>query len=321
MTLSAPNPRLRPRVLLVLCGPTAVGKTALAIRVAEQAGHAEILSADSRQVYRGMDIGTAKPTPEEERAVPHHLLDLRDPDQAYSAGDFAADARACLDGLWEKGILPIMAGGTGLYVQAALDGLTEPPASLTLARRGELLARLAREGVAPLYEELGRLDPVAQARLAPGDARRILRALEVAAAAPDGHPRAEGIGRPLDCLAVMICLEMEREALYRRIDERVERMIAGGLLDEARELRARGWDRDCPGCGSLGYREAFDVLDGHCSVGDAVGTIARRTRQYAKRQWTWFRHDRRFRWLDLGALGPEGATDRILAQLAAEGAR
>jgi tRNA dimethylallyltransferase len=312
---------LRQPILLVVCGPTAVGKTELAIRVARQTGRAEIISADSRQVYRGMEIGTAKPTAEEQRAVPHHLFDLRDPDQTYSAGDFAADARACLDGLRGRGILPIMVGGSGLYVQAALDGLDEPAASGTLARREELLARLAHEGVASLYEELGRVDPVAQARLAPGDTRRILRALELAAAVRAGHAPDERVRRPLACTLVMVCLEMDREALYRRIDGRVERMLAHGLLDEARDLRAKGYDRDCPGCGSLGYREAFGVLDGCCSIGEAVESISRRTRQYAKRQWTWFRHDRRFRWLDLGALGLEGAADRILAQLAAEGAR
>ncbi len=301
-------------ILFIICGPTAVGKTEVSLRLAGLLGAAEILSADSRQVYQGMDIGTAKPTRAEQARIPHHLLDRVTPDRVYSAGDFAAEARACCRQLWERGRMPIMVGGSGLYLQAALDGLSHPAAAASATPRDQLQARLEQQGLAALYDELGRLDPVAQARLQPGDTQRILRALERVGAGPGG---TEAAG-PLACTPVMVGLDMARDDLYARIDRRADQMLAQGLLDEVRQLLAAGYDAACPGSGSLGYREAMAALAGECTVAAALQAMAQRSRQYAKRQLTWFRHDRRVRWLDIGLLGVNRAVDRIAAQVAAE---
>jgi tRNA dimethylallyltransferase len=302
-------------VLVIVCGPTAVGKTDVSLRLAGLLGAAEIVSADSRQVYLGMDIGTAKPTQAEQALVPHHLLDRVTPDRVYSAGDFAAEARACCRQLWERGCLPILVGGSGLYLQAALDGLSHPAAAASATSRAQLQARLECQGLAALYDELGRVDPVTQARLEPGDTQRILRALERVCSRPGDAGAAAG---PLVCTPVIVGLEMARDDLYARIDRRVNQMLANGLLDEVRRLLAAGYDAASPGSGSLGYREAMAALAGECTVASALQTMAQRSRQYAKRQLTWFRHDRRVRWLDIGLLGASRVADRIAAQVAAE---
>jgi tRNA dimethylallyltransferase len=307
------------RIIAVIAGPTAVGKTEMGIRIAEQWPGAEIVSVDSRQIFRYMDIGTAKPTSDDQKRAVHHLIDIKDPDQPYSAGQYSRDARLTIEALWAKGALPILVGGSGLYLQALLDGLFLADGDTTI-NRGQLRERLAQEGLVSLYGELGDKDPVAQSRLAPGDTQRILRALELAGQdrGTTVRGRREGEAGAFPCLPLMFFLDLDREKLYQRIDQRVDMMLAEGLVAEVESLLERGYDRNCRTMGTLGYREILDFLDQRISLGTARELIKRRSRQYAKRQWTWFRRDRRLRWLAIDQWGIRGIEERILAELRAE---
>lgn len=289
------NPRPR---CIGLAGPTASGKTAAALAIAAR-WPVEVISVDSALVYRGMDIGTAKPTAAELAAVPHHLIDIRDPAQAYSAADFARDATRLIGEIAARGRTALLVGGTMLYFKALLDGLDELPAADS-AVRAALDARARAEGWPALHAELQRVDPVTAARLFPNDAQRIQRALEVFQVS--GRPLAsfhsgrerDGDG-PLD-EAHLISLEPnERAWLHARIAERFDAMLAAGLLDEVRALRARGdLHADLPSMRCVGYRQAWATLDAHPTPDAAAlaelrdrGVFA--TRQLAKRQLTWLR--------------------------------
>lgn len=305
--------------LIIITGPTAVGKTAVGIEIAKKVG-GEIISVDSRQVYRHMDIGTAKPTSEEQDAVRHHLIDIREPDKPYSAGQFGQDARRIIRELVDNNTAAILVGGSGLYLEAVVDGFFADDIEHSQLRV-LLKERLAQEGLAPLYEELGHLDPLAHSRLASGDAQRILRALELAHDGGGGllerwqHTALD----PLACMPLVFCLSMDRDRLYQRIDQRVDRMVEQGLVEEVRQLVAMGYGRNTPAMGTMGYQEIMAYLAGEYSLESAVDLVKRRSRQYAKRQVTWFRRDRRLRWLNLGIWGAEGVFERILAQFVARG--
>lgn len=285
-------------MLPIICGPTAVGKTALALRLAEQFG-CEIVSADSRQVYRLMDIGTAKPSAAELARVPHHLIDVVWPDQPFSAAHFAELATQAIQAIVERGRRPLLVGGTGLYVRALTEGLLDAPGADPTLRAG-LRARALREGSPALHRQLAEVDPVSAARLHPNDLVRIERALEV-------HART---GRPLSALqqehgfaqrryrTLKIGLDLERSHLYTRIDARAEAMFGAGLLDETRRLLAAGYDPASRVLQTIGYRQALGVLDGSLSPTLAVQELQRMTRRYAKQQLTWFRRDKSFIWLD-----------------------
>ncbi|MCC7262252.1 MAG: tRNA (adenosine(37)-N6)-dimethylallyltransferase MiaA [Candidatus Latescibacteria bacterium] len=298
------------RKLIIIAGPTAVGKTSLAITVASEVG-GQIISADSRQIYRYMEVATAKPNAAERAAVEHHGLDLRDPDEPYSAGEFSRYARDRVREMWRQDLIPVVVGGTGLYLQALLDGLwRETVSAQTL--RDDLKARLSTQGVEGLHHELGHLDAVAQSRIAATDTQRVLRALELA------HLGIRGAGHgwdPLPCVPVAFCLNRTREQLYRRIDQRVEAMVAQGLIAEVEQLLDKGYTRSTRAMQSLGYEDLLDHLDGVCSLDAALAKMRLRTRQYAKRQLTWFRKDRRFRWLDLDRWGSAGGVERVLAEI------
>ena len=301
--------------LILITGPTASGKTEIALEVARHLPKVEIVSADSRQIYRYMDIGTAKPTAEQQNQCPHHLLDVLAPEQNYSAGAYARAARRIIGQVWNRGGLPIAVGGTGLYWQSALDGCFED-ATEYAPIRAELQNRLHCEGLASLYEELGRWDPMAQARLQPGDAQRILRALEVALA---GKGTLSALWRerkeqPLVRQPQMISLTMARSRLYERIDQRVEQMVERGWVEEVRALREMGYDPSTSALGTLGYREMCSALAGHCPWREAVERIKQRTRHLAKRQMTWCRRDRRLRELDLDVWGKAGVVQRIVGE-------
>jgi tRNA dimethylallyltransferase len=279
----------------VLVGPTAVGKTAVALDLAE-ALNAEIVNADSMQVYRELDIGTAKPTPEERARVPHHLVDVADPDEAYDAARYAREGREVIAGLRQRGVRPLVAGGTGLYIKALLAGLFYQEDAVHQVRP-RLSRELAEQGLPTLYARLESLDPATARRLAPGDTYRILRALEVVEAT--GRPLSElhaahGFqDRPYDTLTVG--LDLPREELYRRIETRVDLMIAQGWLEEVRELLRR-YSPEIKSLQALGYRHLVAVAQGSLTLAEAVELTKTETRRYAKRQLTWFRADPAVHW-------------------------
>lgn len=286
---------LRPFVV-ALVGPTAAGKTAVGIELAERL-NGEIVSADARQVYRFMDIGTAKPSLDERRRVPHHLVDIIDPDNEYSAGHFADDARAAISDVASRGRLPIVVGGSGLYLRAALDGLFEgPKADPDLRSRYEHLFRT--KGETSLREELRAVDPESEADIEWGKPRRLIRALEVHALT--GVPLSEHHRKQRrEALyeVLWIGIAPSRAELYRRIDLRAVEMVRQGLVDEVRGLSARGYSRTLNALNTVGYREVFDLIDGAIDERSMLRQIQTHTRQYAKRQMTWFRADGRIRWL------------------------
>jgi tRNA dimethylallyltransferase len=285
-----------PPPVAALVGPTGSGKTELALAIAGQLS-IEILVADSRQVYRGMSIGTAKPDAAARNAVRHHLLDLVDPDQPFSVADWVARAREIIPRVAERGALPVLVGGTGLYLSALIDGfrLEAQPRSPQIGER--LRWELAREGPAILADRLRGIDPNAAALIDLRNPRRVLRALERAEAA--GGPTAELVtAEPYPGPVVMIGITRPRDDLYRRIDMRAAALFDGGLLDEVRALLAAGFDATLPPMTGHGYREAARVLTDGWSLEMAIAQTARHTRQYAKRQLTWFRRDPRIVWLE-----------------------
>jgi len=276
---------------LVLTGPTATGKTALSLELARRLD-AEIISMDSRQVYRGMDIGTAKPTREQRARVPHHGLDLVDPDERYSAGRFAADARRWIAEIRARGRVPLLVGGTGFYLRALTHPLfREPP--LDPDRRERLRAYLCRQPTPELRRWLARLDPRTAAALArAGGRQRLERALEVALLTGRPlswwHEHAPAEEPPLRPLIAV--LHRPRSELFRRIDRRVDEMLEAGLVEEVERLLAEGYQAGDPGMNATGYIELIPYLEGRHTLDEAVAEIRRATRRYARRQLTWFRH-------------------------------
>ena len=276
---------------LCIAGPTASGKTAAALAIAAALApqqRVEIVSVDSALVYRGMDIGTAKPTPHERAQVPHHLIDLIEPTQAYSAAQFVAAAVPLIEAITARGRLPLLVGGTMLYFKALFDGLDAMPAA-DAAVRAAIDAQAARDGWPALHTELARIDPVTAQRLAPTDAQRVQRALEVFRVS--GRPLSSfHTGRPAQHSAPLIALEpTDRAWLHERIAQRFAAMLAAGLVDEVRALRARGdLHAELPAMRCVGYRQAWQALDSGTQGGlQGAGTAA--TRQLAKRQLTWLR--------------------------------
>ena len=283
--------------LVAIVGPTASGKSALALGLAEERG-GEIVSCDSLQVYRGLDIGSAKPTAEERARVPHHLIDVRDPDEGFSAADYAVLARESLAGIRARGHLPIVVGGTGLYLRALLSGLFEGP-SRDEALRGRLEGMADRFGNARLHRLLRHVDPEAAARIHATDRLRIVRALEVfrATGRPLSAQHREG-AEPLRGYDVKIVgLAPPRDVLRRRIEARTREMFARGLLAEVRGLLER-YGRELRPLKAIGYRQAVDVLDGRMTEEDARVSLDTETAQYAKRQRTWFRHQITASWFE-----------------------
>ena len=273
--------------LVVLSGPTASGKSALAMDLA-RAFPLEIVNADSLQVYRHMDIGTAKPSPEERAEIPHHLVDVADPDEPYNAGRYAGEAERAIASIRGRGKAPIVVGGAGMYLRALLRGLDPLPSDPEVRKR--LNRRWEEEGGAALHAELSRFDPETAARVHPRDRVRVVRALEIAAVAglPPSRARAAwDKGKPGARTVLFLALWLPREELYRRIDERTAGMFGRGFLEEVRGLLARGYGRDLKPMGALGYRHAVaHLLDG-VPLPETVETVKRDTRRYAKRQETW----------------------------------
>lgn len=279
-------------VVLALLGPTGSGKSALAMRIAERSP-VELVSVDSAQVYRGMDIGTAKPSAAEQAAVRHHLIDLREPEDSYSAGEFLRDARAAIADILARGRVPLLVGGTMLYFRALFRGIAElPPADLAL--RAALDARAVAEGWPALHAELAARDPAAAARIHPNDAQRIQRALELLALGVgtlDAAWQASSLPAASDFDWRIACLEpADRKALHQRLADRLEAMLALGFVDEVRELVARGTlDAESPSLRAVGYRQLLAFCEGRDSLEGARDKALFATRQLAKRQLTWLR--------------------------------
>lgn len=275
--------------VIVVCGPTASGKTALGVALAK-ALDGEVVSADSMQVYRDMDIGTAKPTPEEMEGVPHHMLDVAEPDEDFSVARYVDMAAPIVEDILHRGKRPLIVGGTGLYIDNLLAGRSFPPFSGKI--RQELTGRVQTEGLDKLYTELGRVDPIRQAELSPNDEKRILRALEIfyETDKPMSSWNVESQSQPPRFEAVRIGLDFqERADLWARIDRRVDEMVTGGLVEEARRLLGSGVPPTATAMQAIGYKELTAALLGQEPVEPAVAMVKLRTRQYAKRQLSWFR--------------------------------
>jgi len=299
-------------VVPVVLGPTASGKSELGYRLALELG-GEIVSADSRQIYRLMDIGTAKPPQEYRRVVPHHLLDILDPDQPFNAFLYSQLAGEAIDSILRRGRVPVVVGGCGFYIRALLEGLVAGlPSSPRLRER---LVRFAeRRGREALHKVLLRVDPPGAERISPRDLVRTVRALEVwlSTRRPLSQLQAEGSYRQAGFTPLKIGLEMERGMLYRLIDGRVEEMISQGLVEEVRGLLARGYSPQLNPLRSPGYGEVISYLEGELTLEEAKELIKRRTRRYAKQQLTWFRREREVNWLNM-ADGMEEAVGRAVA--------
>lgn len=298
------------RPVVAILGATATGKSAVALAVAEALG-GEIVNADALQVYRGFDIGTAKPTAEERARVPHHLLDILEPSERFSAGEFARRARQVLAEIEERGSLALVVGGSGLYLRALLEGISPVPRGDPEVRR-RLRRRLEREGLPALEAELAERDPATAARLAAGDTQRVLRALEVVLAS--GVPLSRWIERqPFGdqrLPALKIGLTLPRTILYDRIAARVVRMLDRGWLKEVEDLLKRGVEANLPAFQAIGYRQLVGHLRGEASLEEAVEEITRQTRRFAKRQETWFRKEPEVVWVQ--ADSPTEVTPRTL---------
>jgi tRNA dimethylallyltransferase len=293
--------------LAVLCGPTAVGKSEIAVPLAERLG-AEIVSADSRTVYRGMDIGTAKPPVALRARVRHHLIDVADPGEVFTVAKFQHLARAAIDEIRSRGRLPLIVGGTGLYIRAITDDMAFPPVPPDRHLRARLEHEARAEGPAALHARLAALDPVAAAAIHPHNVRRVIRALEVVL--HTGAPRPAATPRG-GAAVVMVGLAMERAALYRRIAARVQEELAAGLVDETRRLLALGVPLDRPSMQGLGYKEIAGWLRGAYGYEEAVRILVRNTCRYAKRQLSWFRREPRVRWVDVTGATADEVVGRV----------
>ena len=298
--------------LVVLLGPTAVGKTDLSLRLCARFD-GEIVSADSRQLYRGMDIGTAKATPAEQALAPHHLIDIRPPDETVSLAEFQALANAAIQAIHARGRVPFLVGGTALYARAVVLGLRIPEAPPDPALRAELEATLARHGVEHLAEILRREDPAAAAAVDLRNPRRVLRALEIKRTTGRSKTELEG-AEPPPWRTLQVGLTRDRDDLYRRIDARVHAMVHAGLVDETRRMLAR-YDPALPALSSLGYREIGACLRGELSLEDAVARIKTETHRFVRHQETWFRRMEGVAWFNL-THDPARAEEEVIATVA-----
>ncbi len=283
--------------IIILSGPTAVGKTEISIDIAKKFGM-EIINADSMQVYKYMDIGTAKPSPEERKLVRHHLIDIVNPDEDFDAGKYRELATTCIWELWQKNIIPLVVGGTGLYIRVLTRGICgQIPKDETI--RNKLRKDFEKHGPKELYFRLKKVDPQIALKVHPNDKQRILRALEV----------FESTGKPLSkwqekhnfsdnpFRTLKIFIFREREEIYRRIDKRTEKMFANGLIEETEELLKKGFAPDAKPLQSIGYKQAVSCIMGLKSIDEAIEETKKETKHYAKRQFTWFRKEPDFKWI------------------------
>ena len=298
--------------IICIAGPTASGKTALAVELAKEL-NGEVVSCDSMQVYKRMDIGTAKPTAEEMQGIPHHMLDVAQAWEDFSVSRYCNQAAPIVDDIIAQGKTAIIAGGTGLYMDSLIRGNSFAPCPSTGVREA-LEARAEAEGILPLLEELAQVDPESTGRLHPSDRKRIIRALEVyretGITITEHNRRTREV--PPKYRPVWLGLDFsDRAALYRRIDRRVERMLEAGLLDEIRSLLESGIPETCTAMQAIGYKEFLPVLRGERGLCDAAAEVCQSSRRYAKRQLTWFRRNPNMHWI---VREEDGAPDEIIRQ-------
>ena len=288
----------QPNIVCVV-GPTACGKTKLGVLLAK-AHDGEVVSVDSMQIYRGMTIGTAAPTAEEMAGVPHHMVAVAEPGENWSVAKFAAQADRCIQDILSRGKLPILVGGTGLYLDAIVSGRDFAPGEAGGEIRARLQGRLEREGIAPLLEELRQVDPEAAGRLHPSDTKRILRALEVWQETGETitahNARTRALPKKYDAITIGLRFA-DREDMKALIDARVDEMVERGLLDEVEALLRRGVPRESTCFQAIGYKEFLRYRDGGCTLEEAVAEVKLRSRQYAKRQLTWLRRNGEIHWI------------------------
>jgi len=304
--------------LLVIVGPTGSGKTDTAIAVAREID-GEIITADSMQVYRAMDIGTAKPTVEERQGIPHHLIDVVDPDAEFSVARYVKLADAVIADIHARGKVPILSGGTGFYVSALIDRWEFPPQPADLSFRERMAEEAERLGVEAIHDQLRAIDPVSAERLHPNDLKRVVRALEVYHLT--GRPVSSFTYKPGDVgrhggpyAPLLYGLTMPREMLYERLERRVDVQLEAGLLDEVRRLYEGGYGPELSAMKGISYRQLVGYLRDEYDFDTAVALMVRDNRRYAKRQYTWFNADPRLIWIDITAVGgPAGAAEQIIA--------
>jgi len=284
--------------VLAIVGPTASGKTALSILLARKM-NAEIISADSRQIYRYLTIGTAKPTPEDLRQIKHHFVDILDPDQDYNAGEYSLQARIKIQELSNNGVRPILVGGSGLYLRAVIDGFFKGQGK-NFEVREELEEEARSFGGDVLYEKLKKIDPVSAAKMDATKVRRVVRALEVYYSTGKPISELHSVQETIiPFTVVQFGLEWDRRILYQRIEHRIDEMIKHGLVDEVQALISKGYSRTLNALNTVGYNEVFQFLEGTLTREEMVRLIKQNTRRYAKRQMTWFRADKRIRWISV----------------------
>mgnify|MGYP001233685542 CR=1 FL=1 len=284
--------------VIAIVGPTAVGKTDLSIRLAKRF-QAEIISGDSMQIYRGMDIGTGKITEKEKEGIPHYMLDIRDPNEAFSVAEFKRLVQAYIKDINGRHRLPLIVGGTGLYIQSVLYDYDFSKRKRNPALTEKLEAIVKKEGIQPLYDKLRRVDPEQADKIHPNNYRRVIRALEVyettGLTMSEYHRRQ---AKEAKYNYLLIGLEMERQLLYERIHQRVDQMLAQGLLDEVKSLYDQGL-KDSQAMKAIGYKEFIPYFEGRCSLEESVQLLKRNTRRYAKRQFTWFKNKMDVEWFDV----------------------
>jgi len=295
--------------LIVLLGPTAVGKTELSLQLCEQF-NGEVVGADSRQIYRFMDIGTAKPSLAERQRLRHHLIDIRNPDQTLTLAEYQQLAYQTIDAIHQRGHIPFLVGGTALYIRAVVQGLRIPEVPPDPTLRAELEAELAQTGVGALFQRLQTLDPVTAAVIDAQNPRRVLRALEIVLLTGKSKVELEGAASPAYRI-VQIGLDRPRDELYQRIDQRVDAMIAHGLVAETQRLLAAGYQPPLPSISSLGYREIIAYLAGEITLATAVERIKHETHRFVRHQYTSFRKMSDIHWFDLNQVSPAAIYDQV----------
>ncbi|MFH1181126.1 MAG: tRNA (adenosine(37)-N6)-dimethylallyltransferase MiaA [bacterium] len=281
--------------LIVILGPTASGKTELAIRLAEKFS-GEVVSADSRQVYKGMNIGTAKPGKKDMETIKHYLIDIKNPNQLYTAWQYKKDAIKAINKIIQKGKVPFLVGGTGLYLKSVIDNLEIPQVKPDFKLRKKLELKIKKQGLRSLYDELIEIDPEAAYIVDPQNPRRIIRALEVAIKTKKPFSQQRKKGKPL-FNPLIIGREPSKEKLIEKIEKRTDKMMEDGLMKEVKKL-VRLYGKNLPAFDAIGYKEIIDYLTKKISLAEAVERIKKNTRHFAKRQMTWFKKDKRIKWIE-----------------------